>query len=148
MQRTRQGLHPASGRPAAALLVLALAAAAQGAQAPKGKSLNELKAFYQQNCTRCHGADGSAKGPDGKRKGGVDFTVAAQGLRAQGGPPPEREVRSMSRVVLNGIFFGMSMPSWKDQLTPEEAALLVREVLLKAEPGKVIEPLPTGGGSR
>jgi hypothetical protein len=34
------------------------------------------------------------------------------------------------------------MPGWKDQLSQEDATLMVREILLKAEPGKNITPDP------
>jgi hypothetical protein len=34
------------------------------------------------------------------------------------------------------------MPSWKAQLSPEDASLMVREILLKAQAGKIIQPDP------
>ncbi len=48
--------------------------------------------------------------------------------------------RGLARAIRKGILFGYSMPAWKDQLSQEEATLMVREVLLKAEAGKAIEP--------
>lgn len=122
------------------LLALATALACTGGEAPKTKSLQELRAFFQQNCTRCHGLDGSAHAPDGKRLGGMDFTVVAEEFRQAGGPGSEREIRRMSRGILNGILFGVTMPAWKSQLSPEDARLLVQEILLKAQRGKAIEP--------
>jgi len=121
------------------LLIGFVAQAAQGPEA-RAKSLPELKAFFQQNCTRCHGLDGSAKGPDGRRLGGLDFTKAAHDFRTLSGPASEREIRTMIRTIRKGILFGYSMPAWKDQLSQEDATLMVREVLLKAEAGKAIEP--------
>jgi mono/diheme cytochrome c family protein len=123
-------------------LLCALATPASEAQtpAPKAKSINELKAFYQQNCTRCHGRDGSARGTDGKKLGGQDFTLVAQDFQKLRGPASEREIRAMIQIIRKGVFFGLSMPSWKEQLSQEEATLMVKEVLLKAEPGKAIEP--------
>lgn len=129
--------------PALGAIVLGLLAAIPAqAQAPaaNAKTLQELKAFYQQNCTRCHGLDGSAKTPDGKKLGGLDFTRAAQDFRTLSGPASEREIRTMIRTIQKGIFFGITMPAWKDQLSQEDATLMVREVLLKAEAGKAIQP--------
>jgi len=116
--------------------------AVSAAQAPeaRAKTLPELKAFFQRNCTRCHGLDGSAKSPDGARLGGLDFTKAAHDFRTLSGPASEREIRTMIRTIRKGILFGYSMPAWKDQLSQEDATLMVREVLLKAEAGKAIEP--------
>jgi len=109
---------------------------------PRPKSINELRAFFQERCVRCHGLDGSAKDPDGRKLGGLDFTKAAQDFRELVGPASEREIRTMVKVIRKGIFFGRVMPSWRDHLSQEEADLMVREVLLKAERGKVIEPDP------
>lgn len=125
---------------AAGLLLAALVAPATQAPEARAKTLPELKAFFQQNCTRCHGLDGSAKGPDGRRLGGLDFTKAAHDFRTLSGPASEREIRTMIRTIRKGILFGYSMPAWKDQLSQEDATLMVREVLLKAEAGKAIEP--------
>ena len=136
--RTRP--HPRPGL----LLALVTTIACAGAEAPKAKTVQDLRAFFQQNCTRCHGLDGSAHAPDGKRLGGMDFTVVAEEFRQAGGPGSEREIRRMSRGILNGILFGVTMPAWKAQLSPEDAQLMVKEVLLKAERGKVIEPAPEG----
>jgi mono/diheme cytochrome c family protein len=109
---------------------------------PPSKSINELKAFFQQNCTRCHGLDGSARSPEGKKLGGLDFTQAAKDFRALPGPASEREIRIMIRTIRQGIFFGITMPSWKAQLSPEDASVMVREILLKAQAGKIIQPDP------
>jgi mono/diheme cytochrome c family protein len=128
--------------PLGCALLLALASMASGAEpvAPKAKSVQELKGFYEQNCTRCHGRDGSARASDGKNLGGLDFTKAATDFRTLSGPASEREIRTMSRTVRKGIFFGYTMPGWKDQLSQEDATLMVREILLKAVTGKVITP--------
>jgi mono/diheme cytochrome c family protein len=111
-------------------------------QAAKPKSIQELKAFFEQNCTRCHGRDGSGRSFDGRKLGGQDFTQAAKEFRTLGGPASEREIRSMTRTIQKGLFFGFTMPGWKDQLSPGDATLMVREVLLKAESGKIITPMP------
>lgn len=119
-------------------LLLGVAALAQSPpSAPK--TVPELKAFYQQNCTRCHGADGSARTLDGRPLGGLDFTKATKEFRQADGPAAQREIRTMTRVIRKGLLFGFSMPGWKDQLSEEEASLMVKEVLLKAEAGKPIK---------
>jgi len=120
-------------------------AAAPSSASAKPKTINELKAFFQQNCTRCHGLDGSAKAPDGRKLGGLDFTRAAHDFRTLSGPASEREIRTMIRTIRKGILFGYTMPSWKDHLSVEDATLMVREILLKAEAGKNIEPVATPG---
>lgn len=123
-----------------ALTALAtMATMAAVAQAPKAKSIDELKAFYQQNCIRCHGLDGSGRSSDGKKLGGLDFTQTARDARTLSGPASERETRTMARAIQKGLFFGLTMPAFKDQLSQEDAALMVREILLKAEAGKPIE---------
>lgn len=109
---------------------------------PKAKSIQELKAFYAQNCIRCHGRDGSARSPEGQKLGGMDFSQTAKDLRAMNGPASERVTQTMIRTIRKGIFFGLAMPGWKDQLSQEDATLMVREILLKAEPGKIITPDP------
>lgn len=124
----------------ALLCTLVVLPVAAEAPALPPKSVPELKAFFQQNCTRCHGLDGSAKSPEGKRLGGLDFTRAAQDFRTLSGPASEREIRTMIRTIRRGIFFGRSMPSWKDQLSLEDATIMVKEILLKAEAGRAIEP--------
>lgn len=107
---------------------------------PPTKDLNELKAFFAQNCVKCHGTDGSATDSDGSRRPGRDFTQAAITFRERSGPASQREIRAMARTIRKGIFFGRIMPSWKADLSEEDAALLVKEVLLKAEKGRTIEP--------
>jgi len=61
--------------------------------------------IYQQNCITCHGGDGKANTPKGKRKGATDLTKStistAQGIK----------------VITNGR---ENMPSFKDTLSPAE----------------------------
>lgn len=116
-------------------LGLALPLAAQAA--PKApRSTAELQGFYAQNCVRCHGADGSAVGPDGKRLNGMDFTDSRAMAQAKDA--------SLAKAILKGRKFGLEMPAYKDQLSAEEAQALVSEVLRKAQKGKPIGPQPAG----
>jgi mono/diheme cytochrome c family protein len=101
------------------------------AQAP-AKSLNELKGFFAANCVKCHGPDGSAHTLEGKKLGGFDFTDAVKAAKESDA--------DMVKTVRKGIFFGLVMPSFKDRLTDDDIQLLVKEVLRKAEKGKVIAP--------
>lgn len=126
----------------AGLLLLVFATAAAQPPAGKTKSVNELRGFFQQNCVRCHGVDGSAHTAAGDKLGGLDFTKSAQDFKALAGPGSEREIRTMVKVIQKGIFFGRVMPSWKEDLSPEDADVMVREILLKAERGKAIAPMP------
>ncbi|MCM2249163.1 MAG: cytochrome c [Geothrix sp.] len=115
-----------------------LAAGALGAQGAPVKTVDDLRAFFAQNCVKCHGADGSALGPEGKKLGGRDFTDAKRMAADQDA--------DLVKAIRKGLFFGMVMPSFKGQLSEEEAGLLVREVLRKAEKGKAI--VPVGGAAR
>lgn len=138
-------VHGASRHNAACALSLALAlfgTALWSAQSPppKAKSINELRAFFQANCVHCHGQDGSAKAPDGKVLAGRDFTQSAKHFRELSGPASEREIRAYIRTIQRGILFGRTMPSWKGKLSVEESTSMVRDILLQAEAGKVIQP--------
>ena len=101
------------------------------AQAP-AKTLNELKVFFAANCAKCHGPDGSAHTLEGKKLGGFDFTDVVKAAKESDA--------DMGKTICTGIFFGFVMPSFKDRLDEEDRQLLVKEVLRKAEKGKVIAP--------
>lgn len=106
------------------------------AQAPM-KSVDELRAFFAENCVKCHGPDGSAHSAEGKKLGGFDFTDAKKAAK-------ETDA-DMIKTIRKGIFFGLVMPSFKARLTEDDAALLVKEVLRKAEKGKAIAPKAGAG---
>lgn len=114
-------------------LLLLSAAAALSAQSKAPRSLAELKIFFQVNCVKCHGIDGSATGADGKRLKGQDFTSAKE---MKGTTDAE-----LARTIRNGIFFGRVMPSFKNELSEEEIKLIVQEIVRKAAKGKPIAPL-------
>ncbi|NLD37981.1 MAG: cytochrome c [Desulfatiglans sp.] len=99
--------------------------------AQDGKT-GDMKKFYQVNCVRCHGADGSAIGVDGKKLKGEDFTDP----RWQKNTDDEK----MIKVILNGKFFGLAMPGYKEIITREDAKRIVTEIIRKSEKGKIIAP--------
>jgi mono/diheme cytochrome c family protein len=96
------------------------------------KTVNELKAFFVANCVKCHGLDGSALSPEGKKLGGFDFTDAKEAAKESDA--------DMAKTIRKGIFFGIKMPSFKDRLTDDDIQVMVKEVVRKAEKGKVIAP--------
>lgn len=92
----------------------------------------DLRLFFQENCVRCHGVDGSARDSVGKKLKGQDFTDKDWARRT----PDER----MVKTILNGKFFGLAMPAFKKKLSPQEVQTLVTDVIRKAEKGKAIVP--------
>lgn len=115
--------------------LLLLLPALLAAQAPAPKSLNEVKAFFADNCARCHGVDGSARGADGKKLKGRDFTDPKENKGSDA---------EMAKTIRKGIFFGKVMPAFKEQLSEADAMLIVKEIARKAEKGKVIAPMADG----
>ena len=101
------------------------------AQTP-AKTVNELKAFFAANCVKCHGPDGSGQTLDGKKLGGFDFTDAAKAAKESDA--------DMVKTIRKGLLFGIRMPAFQDRLTDDDIQRLVKEILRKAEKGKVIAP--------
>jgi mono/diheme cytochrome c family protein len=106
-----------------------LAAQAPGGAAPR--NLDQLKEFYQSACAGCHGADGSARGADGKKLKGRDFTDPKENTNSDA---------TMVKTIRKGIFFGKVMPAFKEHLSEAEAAMIVAEIVRKAEKGKAVAP--------
>jgi len=100
---------------------MALVAAAGMVLATEPVAPKDLAKFYQDNCARCHGPTGNARDAAGKHLRGANFTDPKwqQGTNDT----------AAAKVVLNGIFFGLAMPSFKDKLSQDEARHLVRDVL-------------------
>jgi mono/diheme cytochrome c family protein len=110
-------------------LVLAFGMATALAQGTAGK---DLKAFYQQNCAGCHGADGAALGADGKKLKGRDLTNPDWQGKAKDD--------DMVATILGGKFFGLAMPAFKDKLSADEARQMVTDIIRKSKKGQVIAP--------
>ncbi|MFX1487200.1 MAG: c-type cytochrome [Promethearchaeota archaeon] len=105
----------------------------------QGPKRTDLKEFYQQNCARCHGADGSAVSADGKKLRGQDFTD--QDWRRNTGD------EEMVMTILKGKFFGLAMPRFEGALTEEDAHRIVTDIIRNSKKGQIIAPdgeEPTG----
>ena len=127
--RSRHGSLPARlGLAVAALATTILSAQGTG----PARSEGELRAFYQRSCTNCHGVDGSARSGDGRRLKGRDFT-AEKALKGSSD-------QELTKIIRRGVTFGLIMPSFKNDLSEEEALILVRDVLRKARKGEPIDP--------
>lgn len=110
------------------LAVSGFAAAMLSAQsAGHPRSEQELRAFYLRACARCHGEDGSGFSSDGKKLQGRGFTSDKR-IR-------EATDQELVKVIRRGAVFGLIMPSFKKDLSEEEALILVRDILKKAQKG-------------
>ena len=98
----------------------------------QGPKRTDLKEFYQQNCARCHGPDGSAVSADGKKLKGQDF-IDQDWQRNTGD-------EEMVKTILKGKFFGLAMPKFKGALTEEEARWIVTDIIRNSKKGQVIAP--------
>jgi mono/diheme cytochrome c family protein len=116
----------------ALLLTLLLAICIAPVLAQEEPASKDLKAFYQKNCTVCHGPDGSAVSVEGKKLRGRNFTD----------PKWQRDTgdEEMVKVILNGIFFGWVMPGFKDILTADEAQRMVADLIRTSKKGQMIAP--------
>ena len=116
----------------AILLWMGISLAGQDAKPPR--DVAQLRAFYAQNCVRCHGVDGSAHDAAGKKLRGKDFT-----------DPKEMKGESdeeLQKTIRKGIFFGRVMPAFGKELSEAEIKLVVQEIVRKAEKGKPVAPAP------
>jgi mono/diheme cytochrome c family protein len=95
-----------------AALLLALLPSTLSAQA------RDLKAFFQERCATCHGADGTGRGANGARLGGRNLTEARWLAR--------QEDAVLAASILKG---SGAMPGFRRQLTEAEARRLVAEVI-------------------
>jgi|ERR1035438_5187118 mono/diheme cytochrome c family protein len=98
--------------PRAAALLLALLTA------PLAAEVRDLKAFFQQRCAVCHGADGSGRGPNGTRLGGRNL--------ADGRWLARQDPAQLAASILKGRG---PMPGFRRQLSEAEVRRLLTEVL-------------------
>ncbi len=100
----------------------------------------DLKVFYQQNCVRCHGADGSAFSAQGKKLSGQNLND----------PDWQRNTRDdkMVKAILKGKFFGLAMPGFKKTLTKNEVQQIVTDIIRKSKKGQVIAPEAEKSGEK
>lgn len=97
-------------RSAALLLAILLPPLPAGAR--------DLKAFYQERCAVCHGADGSGRGPGGVRLGGRNL--------ADGRWLGRQEEKDLVTAILKGRG---AMPGFRRQIDEGEARRLLAEVI-------------------
>jgi mono/diheme cytochrome c family protein len=98
--------------------------------APAQDSGKDLEAFYQENCSKCHGTDGSGLDRDGEKLSGRDLTDSEW--------QKETKDEEMVETILGGKFFGWAMPGFEDKLTPDQAQKMVTDIIRKSEKGKKI----------
>jgi len=106
-------------------LLLSLAPAAQ-----VPRPLPELENLFALKCAACHGPDGSGFSPEGLRLKGLNFT-SAEDMKG-------RTDAEMIAAIRKGLFFGMKMPAFKDELSDEEITVVIRDIIRKARKGKTI----------
>ncbi|MEP6703266.1 MAG: cytochrome c [Acidobacteriota bacterium] len=75
------------------------------------------RSLYSQNCSRCHGSDGHANTPTGRKLEAADLTSAD--IRGKGLP-------SIQRTIRNGR---PDMPSFGKRLTPRQISAIAGYVL-------------------
>jgi cytochrome c55X len=101
----------------AAVLLPAGLALAQGADDPPAVRQGELRHLLRHDCGSCHGMT---------LRGGLGAPLLPEALAG-------RSDETLSEVILNGIR-GTAMPPWRDELSPADAAWIVRE-LRRGGPG-------------
>jgi mono/diheme cytochrome c family protein len=85
---------------------------------PVAAEVKDLKAFFQQRCAVCHGADGTGRGPNGARLGGRNL--------ADGRWLAKQDQAQLVAVVLKGQG---AMPGFRRQLSEAEARRLLTTVI-------------------
>lgn len=85
---------------------------------PLSAEVRDLKAFFQERCAVCHGADGTGRGAAGDRLGGRPLTDA-RWLAKQ-------KEADLAASILKGRG---AMPGFRRQLNDAEARRLVVEVI-------------------
>ena len=120
-----------TGTIAALLMIISFCLCISPVKAQDTK-IRDMKKFFQNTCAKCHGADGSATGEDGKKLKGEDFTDQKW--------LSDTKDEKMIKAIMKGKFFGLAMPAYKDMLTREDAQIMVTEIIRKSKKGKIIKP--------
>jgi copper transport protein len=81
-----------------------------------GESIERGRMLFQDNCMRCHGADGRGTGPDA-----ADLDPAPSDFRQH---VPVHDDPQFFNFIANG-YPGSAMPAWKDTLSEEDIWHLV-----------------------
>jgi cbb3-type cytochrome c oxidase subunit III len=116
-----EGARTANTNQAGAAAPATNAAAPAGNAAPAGSAedaeMARAAALFKTNCARCHLESGTGD-PNHRKNGIPNFTDAAWQKRESDA--------ELIKVVTNG--HGKIMPSFKDKLSPDEIALVVKYV--------------------
>ncbi len=105
--------------PRCAALLLAILSA------PLAAEVRDLKAFFQERCSVCHGPDGSGRGLAGIRLGGTNLL------------DPRWQAKQQEADLVTAILKGRGpMPGFRRQLSEAEARRLVAEMMRPASPRK------------
>ncbi|MBS1766153.1 MAG: c-type cytochrome [Acidobacteria bacterium] len=103
-------------------LIALLAAAPLLAQAPAAAPTFNPQAFFLQSCAGCHGQDGSATRPDGRKGRAADLTDAAW------------QKHETDAGIVKSILDGKGhMPAFKGRLSEADALTLTTEVIRKLQ---------------
>ncbi len=111
-----------------ALLIAApVALQAQAPSAPAAPAFN-AQAFFLQSCAGCHGQDGSATRPDGKKGRAADLTNA------------DWQKANTDAAIAHAILEGKGhMPAFKGHLSEGDAMTLVTSVVRKLQKGTPVK---------
>ena len=123
-------------RIAMSALLIAVPLLAQAPTAPAAPApVTDLNGFFLHSCAGCHGQDGSATRPDGKKGKAQDLTSAWW----------QKHTRNDEIVdaILNGRHgFRAGMPGFKGRISEADAMKLATEVIRKLQKGV---PVKAGG---
>lgn len=95
--------------------------------APAAPAFN-AQAFFLKSCAGCHGQDGSATRPDGKKGRAADLTDAAW------------QKANTDAAIQNAILNGKGhMPAFKGRISEADALTLVTGVVRKLQKGTPVK---------
>ena len=111
-----------------ALLLAAPLLAQTPAPAPAPAPAFNASAFFLKSCAGCHGQDGSATRPDGKKGRAADLTDAAW--------QKANTDAAIQTSILNGKGH---MPAFKGRISEADALTLVTDVVRKLQKGTPVK---------